>query len=195
MVESERLPACRANVANATSKAGSANAEKKTSRLAPMPSNDEPVSSAARTVKNRINASRQANKKKSAGKRDSAREISERHQRDGHQHRRQPEHRSGAKEPGSCAAINRALVQQFPQIEIGLQERLAAPPANSALVRLMMPSSSGASTSASSNGMKECGVHVSGISRPAAQSRSRRCRGRKAARGLVASSGAWRCPN
>ena len=67
MVESESVSVCRASVASATSKAGSASAEKNTSRLAPMPSKLEPVSSAATTVKNRITPSRPAKSRKSAG--------------------------------------------------------------------------------------------------------------------------------
>ena len=50
--------------------AGSARQEKVTSRAAPMPSNDDPVSRAAAAVKNRPSPNRYARRIRSPGKRD-----------------------------------------------------------------------------------------------------------------------------
>ena len=58
MTLSERLCDWAAIAASPSSSAGSASAEKSASRLAPMPSKLEPVSSAATIVKNRISPSR-----------------------------------------------------------------------------------------------------------------------------------------
>ena len=58
MADKDKACACRASAASPTSSAGSANVANCTSRLAPMPSKLEPVSSAASTVKNRPNPSR-----------------------------------------------------------------------------------------------------------------------------------------
>ena len=58
MEDSEADRALCASVASVTNSAGSASAENITSRLAPMPSNADPVSSAAITVKNRISPNR-----------------------------------------------------------------------------------------------------------------------------------------
>ena len=51
--ERERVPVARTSAAMASSSAGSASAENATSRLAPMPSNADPVSRAASTTKKR----------------------------------------------------------------------------------------------------------------------------------------------
>ncbi len=58
MPERESDPVARANTTKHRKSAGSAMLAKETSRAAPMPSNDEPVSSAASAVKNRASASR-----------------------------------------------------------------------------------------------------------------------------------------
>src|SRR5579875_3735958 len=63
---------CRASAAKDHDKAGSANAEKVTSRLAPIPSKLEPVSSAARTVEKRPSAIKYATTIKSPVKDESA---------------------------------------------------------------------------------------------------------------------------
>ncbi len=128
MVESERLSACRASATNATSNAGSASAEKNTSRLAPMPSKLDPVSSAATTVKNRITPSKPAKSRKSAGNAISAGKCPNGISMAAVNHRRQPQHRPGAEQPRGRAAVNRAFLQQLPQIKIGLQQRRAASP-------------------------------------------------------------------
>ena len=60
--------AALATATSPNSSAGSASAEKKTSRLAPIPSNAEPVSKAAATVKNLASPSRYANSTKSPAK-------------------------------------------------------------------------------------------------------------------------------
>ena len=72
--DSDRLPVVRATAARPSSSVGSARAENVTSRLAPMPSKLEPVSSAAMTVKKRVRARRYANTNRSPGKDTSANE-------------------------------------------------------------------------------------------------------------------------
>ncbi len=52
------LPALRARAARPSRSAGSVSAENAASRLAPMPSNAEPVSSAATMVRKRISPNR-----------------------------------------------------------------------------------------------------------------------------------------
>ena len=58
MVESERLDEAFARAAKPRKRAGSARAEKATSRAAPMPSKLEPVSRADSTVRNRASPNR-----------------------------------------------------------------------------------------------------------------------------------------
>ena len=58
MPESESEPVARTRTTRHRNSAGSANEAKVTSRAAPMPSKDEPVSSAARAVKKRPRPSR-----------------------------------------------------------------------------------------------------------------------------------------
>src|SRR5208337_3223131 len=66
--ERDKSPVKRTTTARDKSRAGSARAEKVTSRLAPIPSKLEPVSRAASTVKKRPSARRAAKKTRSAGK-------------------------------------------------------------------------------------------------------------------------------
>ena len=68
IVDSDRLPVFRAMAARARRSAGSARVENVTSRLAPMPSKLDPVSSAAITVEKRARARRYANRRRSPGK-------------------------------------------------------------------------------------------------------------------------------